>query len=105
MKGEPVFGFYQKGQQMDHFFNRIIQDIQKGLEKYPNTLRVYSEQLLEFKDEKGQSITIVITEGSLKSIYDYFDKIPPLSGRPERNTIISEDDIINLKIALGRNEI
>ena len=31
------------------------------------------------------------------------DYIPFLQGRPERPTIISEDEILNLKIALNQN--
>jgi len=103
MKGEPVFKYYQGKDQMSYFFNKTIQEIQKGLEKYPNTLRVYSEQLLEFKNEDGQPITIIVTEGSLEIIYKYFNKIPPLSGRPKRDTVISKEDITNLRIDIELN--
>lgn len=103
MKGEPVFEQYHGNKQMNYFFNKTKQDIANGLKKYPNTLTVHTEQWLEFKNEDGNFITIVITEGSLKPIYEYFQKIPFGSGRPEREEIISEDDIINLIIDMEQN--
>ena len=88
----------------DSFYRELINEIEKGVVKYPGDFIVINERHICYRGEDGKHKSIVLPlKGTLRPVIDHFNKvtIPMFSGRPDRGEI-TDDDMVNFKIWLNR---